>query len=49
MHPFPEFVIATMRQAGNSQIEIAQAIGSSQATISKDLSRNRGERGYRPA
>ena len=42
-------VIANMRQAGKKQIEIAQAIGSSQATISKELSRNRGERGYRPA
>jgi|APFre7841882793_1041355.scaffolds.fasta_scaffold16208_1 transposase, IS30 family len=42
-------VIANMRQAGKNQIEIAQAIGSSQATISKELSRNRGERGYRPA
>jgi IS30 family transposase len=35
--------------AGKKQIEIAQAIGSSQATISKELSRNRDERGYRPA
>ena len=42
-------VIANMRQAGKNQIEIAQAIGSSQATISKELARNRGERGYRPA
>lgn len=41
-------VIANMRQAGKNQIEIAQAIGFSQATISKELSRNRGERGYRP-
>ncbi len=42
-------VIANMRQAGKTQIEIAQAIGSTQASISKELSRNRGERGYRPA
>ena len=42
-------VIANMRQAGKNQIEIAQAIGSSQATISKELSRNGGKRGYRPA
>lgn len=41
-------VIANMRQAGKNQMEIAQAIGFSQATISKELSRNRGERGYRP-
>lgn len=32
-----------------SQAEIAQAIGFSQSAISKELSRNRGERGYRPA
>jgi IS30 family transposase len=42
-------VIANMRQAGKNQIEIAQAIGSSQSTISKELARNCGERGYRPA
>jgi len=42
-------VIANMRQAGKNQIEIAQAIGCSQATISKELSRNCGERGYRSA
>ena len=38
-----------MRQAGKNQIEMARAIGSSQATISKELSRIRGQRGYRPA
>jgi IS30 family transposase len=37
-----------MKQAGKKQIEIAQAIGFSQSVISKELSRNRGERGYRP-
>ena len=42
-------VIANMKQAGKTQDEIAQAIGFSQGTISKELSRNRGERGYRPA
>ena len=40
-------VIQNMRQAGNTQAEIAQAIGFSQSTISKELSRNRGKRGYR--
>jgi transposase, IS30 family len=38
-----------MKQAGKKQIEIAQAIGFSQSVISKELSRNHGERGYRPA
>lgn len=42
-------VIANMKQAGKKQIEIAQAIGFSQSVISKELSRNQGERGYRPA
>ncbi len=42
-------VIANMRQAGKTQAEIAQAIGFSQSAISKELSLNHGERGYRPA
>jgi IS30 family transposase len=42
-------VIANMKQAGKTQNEIAQAIGFSQGTVSKELSRNHGERGYRPA
>jgi len=41
-------VIANMKQAGKTQSEIAQAAGLSQSTISKELSRNRGKRGYRP-
>ncbi len=42
-------VIANMKQAGKTQTEIAQAIGFSQSAISNELSRNHGERGYRPA
>lgn len=42
-------VIANMNQAGKTQDEIAQAIGFSQGTISKELARNHGERGYRPS
>lgn len=41
-------VIANMAQAGNNQKAIAEAIGRSQGTISKELRRNRGQRGYRP-
>lgn len=41
-------VIANMAQAGNNQEAIAKAIGRSQGTVSKELSRNRGQRGYRP-
>lgn len=40
-------VIANMAQAGNNQMTIAKAIGRSQGTISKELRRNRGQRGYR--
>ena len=42
-------VIANMRQAGKTQAEIAQAVGFSQSAISKELSRNHGKCGYRPA
>jgi hypothetical protein len=38
-----------MRQAGKKQIEITNAIGFNQSVNSKELSGNRGERGYRPA
>jgi len=38
-----------MKQAGKTQGEIAQAIGFSQSTVSNELSRNHGERGYRPS
>ncbi len=42
-------VIANMKQAGKTQNEMAQAIGFSQSAVSKELSRNHGARGYRPA
>jgi IS30 family transposase len=42
-------VIANMNQAGMTQDEIAQAIGFSQGTISEELARNCGKRGYRPS
>jgi len=41
-------VIYNMNQAGFCQAEISRAIGFSQGTISKELSRNRGQKGYRP-
>ena len=41
-------IIYRMRKAGNNQSEIAYALGFSQSAISKELSRNRGKRGYRP-
>lgn len=41
-------IIYRMRKAGNSQAEIAIALGVAQGTISKELRRNHGLRGYRP-
>lgn len=41
-------IIYRMRKAGNTQQQIADILGYSQSTISKELSRNRGQRGYRP-
>jgi len=40
-------VIYNMNQAGFCQAEISRAIGFSQGTISKELSRNSGQKGYR--
>ena len=37
-----------MNKAGKTQPEIAQAIGFGQSAVSKELNRNKGERGYRP-
>lgn len=41
-------IIYRMRKAGNTQEQIAHALGFSQSTISKELRRNVGLRGYRP-
>lgn len=41
-------VIYRMNKEGRAQREIAVAIGFSQSTVSKELCRNRGQRGYRP-
>lgn len=41
-------VIHRMSQRGCSQTEISEAIGFGQPTISKELRRNVGKRGYRP-
>lgn len=40
--------IYNMNQAKFTQAQIGEAIGFSQATVSKELRRNRGQRGYRP-
>jgi IS30 family transposase len=39
--------IYALKQSGKSQVAIAQQLGVSQSTISRELSRNRGMRGYR--
>jgi IS30 family transposase len=39
--------ISVLIKSGLSQREIAAAIGVSQSTISRELARNTGERGYR--
>ena len=39
--------ISILKKRGDSQREIAVAIGVSQATVSRELARNTGERGYR--
>jgi IS30 family transposase len=40
-------VIHNMNKAGFGQAEIGQSIGFGQPTVSKELSRNKGKRGYR--
>jgi IS30 family transposase len=40
-------VIHRMNKAGKTQCEIAQAIGFSQGSVSKELKRNKGQKGYR--
>lgn len=40
--------IYRMRKAGKTQQQIADALGDSQSTISKELSCNFGQRGYHP-
>ena len=41
-------VIYNLRKGGSTQTAIAVAIGCTQGTVSKELSRNRGDRGYQP-
>lgn len=41
-------IIARMLEDNKSQTEIGRTIGFSQGTISKEISRNSGQRGYRP-
>jgi IS30 family transposase len=42
------YQIYALKQAGHKQSEIAHVLERSASTISRELARNRGQRGYRP-
>ena len=42
------YQIAILCKAGHDQIKIAQLMNRHPSTISRELRRNRGQRGYRP-
>jgi len=42
------YQIAVLKKAGHMQVEIARLIGVNKSTISRELRRNHGLRGYRP-
>ena len=43
------YQISTLLKVGQNQTQIAQQLGRSKSTISREVRRNRGLRGYRPA
>jgi len=42
------YQIYALKTAGHNQVDIAKVIGRHKATVSRELARNRGLRGYRP-
>ena len=42
------YQIAILRKAGHKQTDIARLMNRHPSTISRELRRNRGQRGYRP-
>lgn len=42
------YQIYGLKQAGLNQTEIAEKIGVNKGTISREFSRNKGQRGWRP-
>ena len=42
------YQIYALKKTGHSQSEIAAVIGVHKSTVSRELKRNRGQRGYRP-
>ena len=49
-HPTPEerYYIRARLKAGDSRSEVARSLGRSRSTVSRELKRNSGLRGYRP-
>ena len=42
------YQISALLKIGQNQTEIAEVIGKHKSTISREVRRNRGQRGYRP-
>jgi IS30 family transposase len=42
------YQIAILNKAGHNQSDIARVMNRPKSTISREMKRNRGERGYRP-
>ena len=42
------YQISALLKMGHNQIEIAAVIGIHKSTVSRELKRNKGQRGYRP-
>jgi len=42
------YLIEILKKAGKNQKEIAALMGVSESTISRELKRNQGKKGYRP-
>ena len=42
------YQIYALRKTGHSQVETAEVVGINKSTVSRELKRNRGQRGYRP-
>jgi IS30 family transposase len=42
------YQISALKKMGHSQTEIAECVGVHKSTISRELRRNQGQRGYRP-
>jgi len=42
------YQIEILKKAGKNQKEIAELLGVSAPTISRELNRNKGQKGYRP-